>query len=80
MQVRLLHGFVGAKFSDVGTAGKCLAGTGDDDGAHRIVCQSAVQAAGNALPGGQAQTIDRRVGQRDDGDVAAMDLVFSTHA
>ena len=77
-QVRLLQRFGRAKFADVGTARKGLAGTGNHDGLDRGVVIGAVQAGGNALARGQAQTVDRRVVQRDDGDLAVY-LVFSGH-
>ena len=76
-QVGLLHGTGAAELFDVGAAGKRLARAGNDNGCNGRVSTGLRQPLGNALPGGQAQTIDGWVAQSDYGDVALRAVVGS---
>ena len=77
-QVGFLDRLGRAELADVRAARKRLAGTGQHDGLDRGVVLGLLQRFDDGLAGGQAQTVDRRVVQRDDGDVA-VDLVLSGH-
>jgi hypothetical protein len=78
-QVGLLQRLGRAEFLDVRTAGERLAGAGDDDGLDGVVGIGLGQAIGDADAGRETETVDRRVGQCDHGDIAEH-FVFSRHA
>ncbi len=78
-QIGFLDRLGRAKFTDVRTAGEGFARARDDDGFDRCVVVGFFQTIGDADAGGQAQTVDGRVHQRDDRDIT-VDFVFSCHA
>ncbi|MCY1231944.1 hypothetical protein D9M72_444110 [compost metagenome] len=78
-QVGLLQRLGRAEFLDVRTARERLAGAGDDDGLDGAVGIGLGQAVGDADACREAETVDRRVGQGDHGDIAEH-FVFSRHA
>ena len=78
-QMRLLRRALGAEFGDVGAARKGLARTRDDDRLDAGIGIRLVHPLDDGPARGQAQAVDRRIVQRDDGDGAVL-LVVSAHA
>ena len=74
-----MHGLGRAKFADVGAAREGFACAGQHNGHHSGVSQRLLHALGDALAGGQAQAIDRRVVEGDNGNIA-VNLVVGSHA
>ena len=70
------HGF--AEFTNVRAAAKHTIGTGDDNGMESNISARQRQRGGNTLPGSETHAIDRRVINRDEGDIV-LDLVASGH-
>ena len=66
------------EFLDVGTAGKCLAGTGDDDCLDCVVLLRAAHAFDDRSTRGETEAVYRRVVERDDGN-RAVKLIFCCH-
>ncbi|MNT72272.1 hypothetical protein D3C72_2108560 [compost metagenome] len=66
------------EFLDIGAARKGLAGAGDDDGFDGLVRKRLADAGHGGRARRQAQAIDGRVGQGNDGN-GAVHLIFSTH-
>ena len=79
IEVGLHHGLGRAEFTDVGAAGEGFARARDDDGLDSRICQCLSHTVGNADPGGVPQAVDRRVVERDKGDIA-LNLVMRCHA
>ena len=59
------------EFAHVGAAAEGRSRTGEHHGADRGVALGALQGVGDALPNAQAERVDGRVIERDDGDGAA---------